>query len=76
MKLISIYKYFIEVNKFKYEIIWQNMQEKMSDICLWFGSEHPSLGNLPMGGNSARLVSAQLAVSLLDGYSDLNRNTW
>jgi hypothetical protein len=33
------------------------MQEKISDICLRFGSEYPSLGNHPIGGNSASLVT-------------------
>jgi hypothetical protein len=43
MTLISmnIILYHIEVNHFKYEIIWQNMQEKISDICLRFGLEYP-----------------------------------
>jgi hypothetical protein len=53
MTLISMNIFHIEVNHFKYEIIWQNKQEKISDICLLFGSEYPPLGNLPMGGNSA-----------------------
>jgi hypothetical protein len=53
MTLIFMNIYRIEVNHFKYEIIWQNMQEKISDICLRFGSEYPSLGKpryRPMGG--------------------------
>jgi hypothetical protein len=37
------------------------MQEKISDICLRFRSEYPSLGHPPMGGNSASLVTAQWA---------------
>jgi hypothetical protein len=49
MTLISLNMYHIEVNHFEYEIIWQNMQEKISDTCLWFGSEYPSLGNPPIG---------------------------
>jgi hypothetical protein len=32
MTLISMNIYHIEVNHFKYEIIWQNMQEKISDM--------------------------------------------
>jgi hypothetical protein len=32
MTLISMTKYIIEVNHFKYEMIWQNMQEKISDM--------------------------------------------
>jgi hypothetical protein len=31
MTLIFMNKYLIEVNHFKHEIIWQNMQEKISD---------------------------------------------
>jgi hypothetical protein len=31
--LIAIDMFHIEVNHFKFEIIWQNMQEKISDIC-------------------------------------------
>jgi hypothetical protein len=61
MTLISMNIYHIEVNHLKYEISWQNMQEKISDICLRFGSEYPSLGKPPMGGNSASLVTAQWA---------------
>jgi hypothetical protein len=61
MTLISMNIYHIEVNHFKCEIIWQNMQEKISDICLRFESEYPSLGNPPMGGNSASLDTAQWA---------------
>jgi hypothetical protein len=61
MTLISKNIYHIEVNHFKYEIIWQNMQEKISDICLRFGSDYPSLGNAAMGGNSASLDTAQWA---------------
>jgi hypothetical protein len=76
MTLISMNKYLIEDNHFKYEIIWQNMQEKISNICLQFWSEYPSLGNPPMGGNSASLLTAQWAGSPHDGYSDLNRNIW
>jgi hypothetical protein len=62
MTLISMNIYNIEVNHFKYEIIWQNMQEKISDICLRLGSEYLSLGNPPMCG------------SLRDGYSGPNRS--
>jgi hypothetical protein len=54
MTVISInkYMYVIEVDNYKFEIISQNMQEKISDICLRFGSEYPNLGNppIPMGG--------------------------
>jgi hypothetical protein len=32
MTLISMNKYVIEVNDFKYEIIWQHMQGKISDM--------------------------------------------
>jgi hypothetical protein len=49
MTLIAMNIYHIEVNHFKYEIVWQNMQEKTSDICLRFGSEYPSIGNPPKG---------------------------
>jgi hypothetical protein len=59
MTLLSMYIYHIEVNHFKYEIIsWQNIPQKISDICLRFGSEYPYLGNPPMGVNSASLVTA------------------
>jgi hypothetical protein len=61
--------YHIEVNHFKYEIIWQNMQENISFICLRLGSEYPSLGNPPMGGNEAVMGG-----SPRDGYSGTNRN--
>jgi hypothetical protein len=59
MTLISMNTYHIDVNNFKYETIWQKMQEKISDICLRFGSEYQSLGDPPMDGNSASLVTAQ-----------------
>jgi hypothetical protein len=39
-------KYLIEVNHFRYEIIWEDMQEKYM-TCLRFGSQYPSLGNPP-----------------------------
>jgi hypothetical protein len=32
MTLICLNKYLIEVNDFKYEIIWQNMKGKISDM--------------------------------------------
>jgi hypothetical protein len=48
---MNIYR--IEVNHFKYEIIWQNMQEKISDI----GSDR----NIRP---SASLVTAQWAGTL------------
>jgi hypothetical protein len=32
MTLISMNIYHIEVNNFKYEVIWKNKQEKISDI--------------------------------------------
>jgi hypothetical protein len=38
MTLLSMNIYHIEVNYFKYEIIWQNMQEKISVMCFRFGS--------------------------------------
>jgi hypothetical protein len=47
--LISMNIFHIEVNDFKYEIIWQNKQEKISDICLLFGPEYPSRGDPPIG---------------------------
>jgi hypothetical protein len=57
MTLISMNIYHIDVNHFKYEIIWQNMQKKISNICLRFGTEYPSLRDPPM----ASLVTAQWA---------------
>jgi hypothetical protein len=50
MTLVSMNIYHIDENHFKYEKIWQNMQEKISDISLRFGSKYPSLENPPMGG--------------------------
>jgi hypothetical protein len=50
--------------KVNYLNIPLDMQEKTSAMCLRFGSEYPSLGYLPMGGNSASLVTAQWAGTL------------
>jgi hypothetical protein len=35
MTLISMNIYHIEVNHFEFEIIWQNMQEKISNIIMF-----------------------------------------
>jgi hypothetical protein len=50
MALIAVNIYHIEVNHFKYEIIWQNIQEKISDICLRSGSEYPWQASSPPDG--------------------------
>jgi hypothetical protein len=75
MTLISMNKYLIEVNHFKYERIRQNMQEKISDICLLFRSKYPSLGYLPIGGGNT-LLPPNKRETLGDIYSDRNRNIW
>jgi hypothetical protein len=71
MTLISMNKYLIEVNHFKYEIIWQNMQENISDICLQFGSEYPSQGQPAYGQILLRIIYKKPIPHIYDTIAEL-----
>jgi hypothetical protein len=66
--LISMNIYHIEVNHFKYEIIWQNIQEKIADI-FWRSDR-----NIRPSGTHPSLVTAQYAGPLGTGIRSEQHN--